>query len=152
MTATNASRFDLTGLEGYVTDRALEQEGVWVAFPGDREFLILRAGGSNREFARALSAVLKPYRRQIEKGTLDPSVSEGLMRQLYARHIIKDWRGIKDAAGNQVPYSVEACVEFMTALPDLFSDIVTMATEMATFSRESMEEAKAVLGEASNGS
>lgn len=143
------TQFDKSGLEGYITDKEVESEiGVWLPpFPGGREFKVLRAGGSNRKFSRAFQQAIKPYRRQLDKGSLDPETSDGLMREMYAKHIVVDWRGINDVDGNPVPCTPENVDAFFKAFPELFSDVVSYATEMATFSQENLEEAKDVLGE-----
>jgi hypothetical protein len=142
-------QFDKSGLEGYITDKEIESEvGVWLPpFPGGRQFKVLRAGGSNRKFSRAFQQAIKPYKRQLDKGNLDPDVSDALMREVYSRYIVKDWRGINDVDGNPVPCTPENVAEFFQAFPELFSDVVSYATEMATFSEENLEEAKETLGE-----
>jgi hypothetical protein len=140
--------FDKTGLESYITDQMLEAEmGIWVRFPGGRRFRILRAGGSNRRFSRAFTQALRPHRRAFERGTLDDEVSDQILRDTYARHVVVDWDGINDASGQKVPYSPEAVSAFFEAFPDLFSDLVTIASDIATFSQERIEEAKEAVGE-----
>lgn len=143
-------RFDRSGLEGYITDREVEsQVGVWLPpFPGGRRFKVLRAGGANKKFSRAFQQAIKPYRRQLDKGTLDPETSDQIMREVYARHIVVDWDGIKDDTGKTVPCTPENVEAFFAAFPELFSDVVAYASEMATFAEENLEEAKETLGEA----
>ena len=141
-------KFDLKGLEDYVTDKSLESEdGVWVVFPEGRKFRILRAGGSNSKYSRAMQQKLKPHRRQIDNGTLDNAVAEDLLMDVYVRHIIKDWEGIHDAEGKTIPYSPEVAKEFFEAVPDLFDDIQRLAQAMQTFQASQIEEAKEALGE-----
>jgi hypothetical protein len=55
-------------------------------------------------------------------------------RALYAAHVIVGWRDIKDASGAAVPFSAEACVAFLAALPDyLFDEVRVHATEQSNF-------------------
>lgn len=141
--------FDTTGLETYVTDKDREAStGIWFKFPEGRRFLCLRAGGSNRKFLRAFQTAIKPYRRQMDRGTMDPDKSDEIMREVYARTVILDWDGIKDSAGQAVPFSTPNVVEFMSAFPELFNDLVTLCSDAAQFSEEALEEAKEILGEA----
>lgn len=141
--------FSKKGLESYITDQEVESQlGVWLPpFPGDRRFKILRAGGSNTAFARAFQTAIKPHRRAMDKGTLDPKVSEALMVEVYSKHILVDWAGINDENEVPVPFSTANAIAFFTAFPEVFSDIVSYATEVATFAQENLEEAKDVLGE-----
>jgi hypothetical protein len=83
----------------------------------------------------------------MDKGTMDPDLSEQLMRQVYAQHVVKNWSGIKDAEKNEIEYSPSAAVEFFAAFPELFNEIVILATEASTFSGQFVEEASEVLGE-----
>lgn len=142
-------KFDATGLEGYVTDKEVESTvGVWLPpFPGERRFRVLRAGGSNHKFARAFQQAIKPHRRQMDKGTLDTETTDAIMREVYAKHIVIDWEGIKDENGVAVPCTPENVQAFFVAFPEIFGDVISYATEMATFSIENLEEAQDVLGE-----
>lgn len=142
-------QFDTTGLETYITNPDLESTtGVWLDFPGDRAFLVFRAGGSNEAYGRKFQHLIKPYRRQLDKGTISKEVSDNILRHVYAETVIKDWRGIKDDKGKPVPYSVENCIEFLKAFPELFNDIQSLAGELATFNMENVEEAQVAVGEA----
>ncbi len=143
------TQFDTHGLESYIPNRELESvEGVWLRFPGGRAFRCLRAGGSNTKFVRAFQAAIKPYARQIERKTLDPELSDQIMRDVYSRTVVKDWEGIEDADGNDVPYSPETAVEFFKVVPELFNELTDQCANMANFAEAVAEEAKEVLGEA----
>lgn len=144
--------FDTSGLESYITNPDAEVEGVWTPFPEGRELLLRRAGGSNKEFTRAHQAAMKPYKRRIDKGTMDSETLEKIARAVYARHIVKDWRGIKDAKGKKIPFSVEACEAFFEAIPDLFTEILLLTSDAAIFQQAEVEEAQEILGEGSPGS
>lgn len=139
--------FDTEGLESYVTDAFRESEtGVWLKFPGGYKFRCLRAGGSNKRYATLFQRMIKPYRRQMDKGTMDLAKSEDILRQVYCKTVILDWEGVK-AKGKAVSYTPEAGMAFFAQVPELFSDIVTLCTEAATFQEEEVEEAEKVLGE-----
>ena len=142
-------QFDKTGLENYITDQQVEsQTGVWLPpFPGDRQIKILRAGGSNKRFSRAFQQAIKPHRRAMERGTLDSDTSDALMRDVYSKHIVVDWKNINDAEGNPVPCTPENVKAFFVAIPEIFSEVVAYASEIATFAEENLEEAKKTLGE-----
>lgn len=140
-------KFDTTGLEDYLTDKDLESDvGVWIVFPGDRKFNIRRAGGSNAAFARAFQAAVKPYDHLVKKGTLDRALGDKIMYKVYADTVVRDWSGIYDIEGEEIPYSPEAAVEYFTLLPDLFAELMGHANDMATFSITQLEQAKDVLG------
>lgn len=142
-------QFDKTGLGDYLTDETLESEvGIWLKFPGGRRFRVLRAGGSNKKFLRALNAAIRPHKRAMDRGTMDVETSDEIMRSIYAKHVVVDWDGIKDEKGKKVPCTPENVAEFFKVFPNLFSDLTTLATDMAQFSEDRIEEAKETLGEA----
>ena len=138
----------LKGLESYATDGDLEsKEGVWLKFPGGRRIHVLRAGGSNAAFSRTFSQAIKPYKRQMERNTMDREKSDELMIGVYLDSVILDWDGFTDDAGNDVPYSKTAAHELFTALPELFNDVVNFASDMATFQVNDAEETAKEMGE-----
>jgi len=143
------TKVSLQGLESYASDDEKEyQKGVWVPFPGGHSFLVLRAGPGNKGYARALQSALRPYQRQIDQKTLDNDVAEAILRRVYVRHVVKDWKGFKDDKGNAVPYSPEEADAVFEAMPELFRDVQAMAQEFSTFQMAEIEEAKETLGEA----
>jgi len=138
----------MKGLETYKTDKDLESsEGVWLKFPEGRRLHVLRAGGSNKAFARKFSQAIKPYRRQMDRGTMDPEKSDELMIDVYLDTVILGWEGFVDDNGNPVPYSKKVAREFLLALPEFFNDVVNFASDAATFQIEDAEETAEELGE-----
>lgn len=142
-------KFDTTGLEDYITSEMLEQEGLWLEnFPGGRAFRVKRAGGSNRQYAKRLTAAIKPYRNSrtgIEG--IDPAVQDRIMRHVYAQTVVVDWRGIDDVEGDPVPFSPANVEAFFEAFPEIFRDVMTLAGEATMFSERRVQEAEEALGE-----
>lgn len=139
--------FDTSELNSYITNEDLEASiGVWIKFQGGVRLRCLRAGGSNRKYARALQAAIRPHKRQVDRGTLDDEVSNDILRDVYAKHVVKDWEGVKTTDGQEVPYAPSACVEFFRAVPELFNELVTVASEMSTFAEDRVKEAEEALG------
>ena len=136
--------------EVYKTDTTKEREnGIRVDLPGDAAIWLRRAGGANSHFDRAMDAVMKPYRRQLQMGTLDDGKAEELMATVYARSVVIDWEGVTDEQGNKLDCTEENIVKVFTDLPDLFEDVKAQAGNMANFRREEVEEAKGNSGKRS---
>lgn len=141
-------RFNKKGLESYAIDKDREaHEGVWMPAAGGIRILILRAGGSNYAFTRAFQKMIRPIRKQVDAGTLDPEKSDSLLRRVYAEYVMRDWEGVTDEDGNRVPYTPDAGEAFLETFPVLFDEMQTVASEAATFQEQSLEEAKEILGE-----
>ena len=138
--------FDKTGLEAYSQDFDAEQNGIWLSYPEGRQFLIARAGGANRHFKREISKAMRPYRKKIDQGRMNPEETDRILHDVYARTVLLNWKNIKNAEGQEVPYDPDSGVEFFKAFPEIFNELVDRATEAATFLEEDVQEAKEDLG------
>lgn len=134
-TVKTASPYDL-----FKNNEELESgAGVTIEYPGF-SITIHRAGGSNKRFAQILSAKMKPYRHQLDRGMLADEVSRRILFEAYAEGIVVGWKNVKDADGNEMAFTKENVVKLFSDLPDLFSDIRLQAENAALF-REEQEKA-----------
>jgi hypothetical protein len=131
------------------TDKSAEQKGVWITYD-DTRFLIARAGGSNHEYRTIFTSKTKPYRHQIEKGTLAQSEQEKLTAEIFAEAIIKKvqvrkdkdsaWQdGVPTESGEVLELTNENVVNLLLALPELFKDIVSCANDIQFFAKAETE-------------
>jgi hypothetical protein len=133
------------------TDADAEKAGIVLDY-GDTRFTVARAGGANADFKRLFTTKLKPYRRQIDAGTMDDDVANRLMAETYAETVIIGWEGrtvvdgeelwgpeIETPAG-ELKFTAEACVTLLLDLPELFTDLQAMANQAANFRDTEMEE------------
>ena len=138
-------------------DADLEREGITVNY-GSVKVLLARAGGRNAGFKRLFNAKVKSFRHQIKQETLDDEVAERLMAEAYAEKVILGWwsrkedengdpilnsKGeekwddvIENAEGKRVKFSVDACVQILLDLPELFINIQEMSTSAANYRKE----------------
>jgi hypothetical protein len=136
-----------TFYDTYATDAALEAEdGVVLDYGDAGRIRIHRAGGANRRFGRALDAKLRPYRRQVEAGTLDESVASRLMAEVYAESVVVGWDGVRGPDGEEMAFTKANVVRLLTDLPELFRDVQLQATTIGNFRRQSVREAAETLG------
>lgn len=125
--------------EAFETDPELESgEGVTLDY-GDFRITIHRAGGANRRFARVLEAKMKPYRRQLQTGTLDDEVAQRLLVETYAEAVVVGWKGVKDRTGKTMACTRDNVVRLFTDLPELFRDVQEQAQSLANFRRAELE-------------
>lgn len=135
--AKKSSVFKLFG-----TSKLAEKNGVWVDY-GDVKFLVARAGGTNSDYLDLLKAKTRPFRNQIDRGTLAQADDDRVTRELYAEAIIKDvqvknedgsWvQGVPGMNGEVLPFTRGAVLQLLTALPDMFRDIRVMATDVQRY-------------------
>jgi hypothetical protein len=140
-------QFDFTGLESYATDKEIEaQDGIWLKFPEGRKIHVLRAGGANKKYQRRLSQLVKPHKRQMERNTLDPEVSDEIVMTAFLDTVVIDWTGFTDSKGADIPFSKQAARELFTALPELFDEVMTCAQDMALFQDQDAQETAEEMG------
>lgn len=118
----------------FATDPKAEAgEGLVLDYGAFGRITIRRAGGANRAFARTLEARLRPYRRQMQAGTLDEAVAERLLAEVYAETVLLGWEGIRGRDGQEIAFSASAAAKLLTDLPELFRDIQEQAQKAANF-------------------
>lgn len=143
--------------DSFKTNHDLEVKGIEIDY-GDFILTIARAGGSNKKFERVLEAKTKPYRRALQTETMDPSVANQIMLEVYAEAIILNWQtkvgegqhgkplykvGIEaPKGGDLLPFKTKNVVQVLQDLPDLFTDIQGQANKFALY-RDSVLEAEA---------
>lgn len=129
-------KFD--GFDDYNLDPDLESgSGVDLEY-GEKIIRIHRAGGSNRKYERIYSAKLKPHRRKLQLGTIEPELLRRIQIEAFAEAVVVGWSGIK-SGGVDVPFSASACVDLFNALPELFDDVQRAAGDISLFRKEVKE-------------
>lgn len=79
---------------------------------------LAQMGGANREYQRRLEALTRPYRDQLQRGTMDNEKAEALFRKAFIQCCLKDWEGFQpDDDGTEQPYS-EATADAVLSLPE----------------------------------
>jgi len=125
----------------FSTDKAKEEEGIWLDYGEDGSIHVSRAGGSNKKFAKMLELRARPYKRRIDKGTFEEDVANQLMIEVFADTIILGWKDIKDKDGNEMEYTRDNVIKLFLDLPELFADVSEQATAMGNFRFDEVEEA-----------
>lgn len=135
------SDMQFDGFDAYDMDENLEAgEGVRVEYDDGRAFVLHRAGGANKKFARVMQAKTKPHTRKIQAGTMPDSVADRLLAEVYAESVIIGWDGIT-AGGKPVPFNTDNVVAFLLAKPEVFTAIQRDAQDLSVFRRAENEAA-----------
>ena len=121
----------------YATDKEAEQDGVDVEL-GDGGTITVRRT-NNKQFRDLLEKLRKPYERQIQRGTANKDMIDGLTRKAVARTVLIGWKGI-EIDGKAVKYSPEKAEELMKEFEDFQEDVLFAANSRETFRAEVMEE------------
>lgn len=124
----------------YATDIKREAEGFWHPITDEIKFLLARAGGQNSVFAKTLEVKIRPHRRKIDNEDMDTPLANKIMIEVFADTVVKDWVGVKDDDGKDLPCTRENIIDIFTQLPDLFAELRDVAAKHANFRATTLEE------------
>ena len=132
----------------FETDRAAEQEGVWVEYSANDDgtvpgFKLARAAASNSHYKRVLERKMRPHRRALELKAMSDAKAEELLMEVFVEALLLDWRNVQDRDGAVLAYCNEEAIQLMRDLPDLYADLNTKAQDMVLYL---MAEREAVAG------
>lgn len=115
----------------YGTETAREREGIERQISPQGWVKIRRAGGANAAFAAAQRRIYAPHQSQIDAGTIEPEQMRRLNARLYAEAVLVGWRG--DDFEPVGPYTIENAERLLIDLPDLLTQVWSIASAMQSF-------------------
>ena len=131
-------------IKQFKTDEKKETEGIPITYAPNADgtvptFFIRRSGPSNPKYVKALERETAPYRRLLELGTLDPKVSEKIMRRVFCLSVLVKWENVQNQKDEVIPYSFESAISLFEFLPELYFDLHDQSTKLASFRLEMQE-------------
>ena len=130
----------------FKTNASKEVEGVEIEFPEAQNdngtiptFIISRMGKANKAYSKALEAATRPYRRQVELGTLKNEIAEGLFMGVFVDTVLKGWKNVQDENGEEITFSKEAATRLLEELPDVYERLQEEAKLAANFRDSGLE-------------
>ena len=130
--ATNTDK-EIEGIEVQMTEAENEDGSI-------PTFVVSRMGKSNKRYSKALEAATRPYRRQIELGTMNNDTAETLFLGVFVDTVLKGWENVKDANGNELPFNKQNAVKLLTDLPDVYDRLQEEAKLSANFRDVALED------------
>ena len=128
----------------FATDPQAEKDGIRFEIGVNSQgetiaFQIARAGGQNVRFAKSMESKTKPYKTQIQTGTIDPETAARLMREVFAESVVIGWEGVEDEGGKLLQYSPEAAATLFEQLPELYALLQEQAQNVALYRKEVLD-------------
>ncbi len=117
--------------------RTAQERGVWTSFGGSK-FKVVHSGSI--KFQRTLNRLQQPYRRKIDKGSLDPEVSRKILCEAMATGILLDWKDVVDGQGQEVPFSSDVAEKALLNNDDLREYIQDFAMDLENYRAEEIVE------------
>ena len=103
------------------------------------------ARANNKNFKRMFREVLKPYKREFEKGRMEDSVAEDLMIGCVAKTILVGWKNFKDTDGKEWKYTHQNAEALLRDDKDAYEAITEFSENIDNYIMQSVEETKAKL-------
>lgn len=116
----------------FTTDKNLETDGIYVEI-GEAKFLIARAGGSNKKFAKIARKRLAPFNEAVRRGAVDEETSLKVLVEIYADSVILGWENVTDDKDKTLEFNRKNVIKLLTDLPDLFEYIREEAEKVSNF-------------------
>lgn len=129
----------------YKTSSKLETSGIIRDF-GFFRVTIARAGGSNQKFNALIEKASKEHGRALANGLITNDRARSMMATAYAEAVILNWetnvgtelepewkQGIEAETGELLPFNKENVISTLLALPDLFNELVSCASDIQFF-------------------
>lgn len=124
----------------FENDSTLEQGGITLDLGQAGKFVIARAGGANKSFAKKFHQLTKPIRRAIQTESVDEKTSLDILIDVYVETILIGWEGVTDREGKPFPFSKVNAKKLFSDLPDLFAEIRRHSEDETLFRAIVMEE------------
>lgn len=118
-------------LSRYSTDSTLETEGVWVDFGDGIQVKVTRENTDEAQKYR--QKILHKYRTHRK---IPDEVLTDLATKVLAHVLVKDWKGITDEKGKDLPYTPENAYKIFSEFKDFREDVSTASQEREFFKQE----------------
>lgn len=132
----------------FKTNSAKEVEGVRIELPEATNddgtvpvFILSRMGKGNKAYSKALEAATRPYRRQVELGTLKNEVAEELFKGVFVNTVLKGWEHVQDDKGEEIAFTRENALALLNeeGMEDLYDRLQQEAGLSANFRDTALE-------------
>ncbi|MBU0801815.1 MAG: hypothetical protein KKA05_12545 [Alphaproteobacteria bacterium] len=130
--ATNTDK-EIEGIEVQMTEAENDDGSV-------PTFVVSRMGKSNKRYSKALEAATRPYRRQIELGTMNNDKAEEIFLGVFVDTVLKGWKNVRDESGADMPFTKQTATKLFKDLPEVYERLQEEAKLSANFREASLEE------------
>jgi len=121
-----------------VLDDSKDQDGLWFESGiGDIRIKVRRMG--NSRYKEVFQKLIRPYRRQIDKGTLSEEVAEQILSRALTEAVIVDWENLEDG-GKPVKFTKENAYKYLLEFEELRASVQDCAGEREEFRVAWLEE------------
>ncbi|UTC29074.1 hypothetical protein MARCHEWKA_05650 [Brevundimonas phage vB_BpoS-Marchewka] len=122
----------------FASNKESEEHGRWVELGSGTAFKI-RAFGA-KVVSDLRDDLMKPYAQLVRVGSKIPEdKNEEIGLRVLAGAVIADWKNVKNAAGDIVPYTADEAYAILKALPKMANFVIQFSLEAQNFKDEARE-------------
>lgn len=112
------------------------EEGTWTKYRGV-DIKVARAG--NTEFTRLFAQLTRPYKRDIERGTLDDKTMKSILCETLSKTILLEWKNfmIDEKA---IEYTQKHAQQLLENDPDCREHVQEFSHDLDNFIKEDIDE------------
>ena len=118
-------------LSRYSVDTTLENEGVWVDFGDDIMVKVTRENTDEAQKYR--QKIMHKYRTHRK---VPDEILTDLATKVLAHVLVKDWKGITDEKGKEMPFTPENAYKIFSEYKDFRDDVSSATQEREFFKQE----------------
>lgn len=118
----------------YKTNKHMEQNGVWLHVDSSVSFLVARWKDDSQQVRAAVLKNLQPVAQKLKH--MEPEEALKISVKTFVEGCVRDWKGVTDEQGNEIPFSQEACIELLIELPDVYKLIEAESVKMENYRDE----------------
>ena len=130
--ATNTEK-EIEGIEVQMTEAENDDGSI-------PTFVVSRMGKSNKRYSKVLEAATRPYRRQIELGTMNNDKAEEIFLGVFVDTVLKGWKNVRDENGAELPFNKQSATKLFKDLPEVYERLQEEAKLSANFRDVALEE------------
>jgi len=127
-------------------DKATSEDGRWFTVDFDENnkpvrFKLAYMSSSNKKMSKLTAELTKPYKRQIDNGTLPEKISEDIALKVFVRSVLLDWDNvIVEEGAAPLPFEEDVAIELMTEFRTLFEHLLMLARDFGNFKQADNED------------
>lgn len=130
----------------FAVDNKKESDGVKIEmFEAENEdgtvpaFFVSRMGKSNKRYSKALESATRPYRRQIQLGTMNNEKAEEIFLEVFCDTVLMRWENVTGKDGKALPFNKQNAIGLFKDLPEVYERLQEEAQMSANFRDETVE-------------
>lgn len=123
-------------------DPKKQQDGVWVVLNSVDELEVKLRPGNNKDARKLSNRLWREHRPALQRGSLDPEISDDITRQITAAHILVDFRGpaaVEEDGKTKLENNEKNRLRLLE-IDEVFEEVAERANSQQLFRQQELED------------